>query len=83
MAQTSCAAVPEVFGDHGPVIARFPVGHQAGGALDAGLRAVPKQRAPEEAKARTKLRPRWLQSAAHRHVDAVSARDAWRQRLPP
>ena len=82
LSKTYFAAVKEVFGDHGQVIDRFHVVQQAGGALDEVLRAVQKQLAPEDAKALKKLRKRWLKSAAQRTVDALIARDEWRQRFP-
>jgi len=81
--KTSFAAVKEVLGDHGPGIDRFHGVHQAVGALDAVMRSGHKQRDPEDAQERRKLRKRWLQSAAQRNVDAWSARDEWRRCFPP
>jgi hypothetical protein len=55
---------------------------QAVSALDEVRRSVPKQLDPEEAKARKKLRKRWLKSADQLQVDEWIARYEWRRRFP-
>jgi transposase len=82
MSKTFLAAVTEVFGDKVHVIDRFHVVQQAVDALDEVLRAVQKQRDPEEAKALKKLRKRWLKSADQRNMDELLARYEWRRRFP-
>lgn len=74
MSKTFFAAIQAVLGDQVQVIDRFHVGKQAVDALDDVLRVIQKQREPEEAKERKKLRKRWLKSPDQLHVDAWTAR---------
>lgn len=82
MSKTYASAIQQLFGESVQVIDRFHVVTLAVDALDEGLRSVQKQREPEEAKALTKLRRRWLQSANQLNVDELIARDEWRRRFP-
>ena len=75
-------AIHQVFGDQVEVIDRFHVVQQAVGALDRVLRSVHKQLNPDEAKALTKLRKRWLKLPHQLEVDALIARADWRRRFP-
>lgn len=76
------SAVKAVCGDKVHVIDRFQVVQQAVSALDEVVRSVQKQRDPEEAQARKKLRKRWWKSADPLQVDELIARYAWCRRFP-
>jgi transposase len=82
MSKTYASAIQELFGALVQVIDRFHVVKLAVDALDEVLRAVQKQLDPEEAKALTKLRRRWLKSAHQLNVDKLIARYEWRRRFP-
>jgi transposase len=78
----SASALQPLFGAQGHGIDRCHGVPRAVDALDGVWRAVQKQRAPGEAKARKQRRKRWLQSANQRNVAALIARAAWRRRFP-
>jgi transposase len=82
MSKAYVAAIKEVCGEQGHVIARFHIIKQAVDALDEVLRSVQRPRDREAVKALKKLRQRWLKSADQLNVDACIARDEWRQRFP-
>lgn len=82
MSKAYFAAIKAVCGEQVQVIDRFHILKQAVDALDKVLRAVQRQRDREEAKALTKLRKRWLQSADQRNVDEWIARYEWCRRFP-
>jgi transposase len=74
MSKTYAAAIKARLGEQVQVIDRFHVVQQAVGTLDAVLRSVQQRLDAEEAKARKKLRKRWLKSANQLDVDEWIAR---------